>query len=726
MRALFTITIFLSAALLFLVEPMVARMILPSFGGSAQVWNTCLVFFQALLLAGYGYAHLTTKWLGASRQWQVHIPMMVLAAGLLAWRGLDRPTGQFTNGDPSLPLLGLLAAMIGLPFFIVSAGAPILQRWFATTDDPDANDPYFLYSASNLGSLLALLAYPVIVEPTLGLRAQGRAWEMGLGALIVAMAICVFAMRGHKSRIQEEQVVEPTAPPTRNQRLTWIFIAAIPSSLLLGVTTFLSTNIAPVPLLWVVPLAVYLITFILAFAKKKHVSSAVLGRFVAIALTVLILPIVLESSEPLIPLAILHLVTFFLTAWMCHAKLSETRPDASHLTEFYFWIAAGGVVGGIFNALVAPVVFKTLAEYPIAIVAAAFIIAPRESAAKRFVRMDAIAPVALGLLLLGIIFAVEAQGMEPSKARTAICVGLPALACFFASNRPIRFALCIGAVFLVSNATHISAEGLVVLSERSFFGVHRVTVIDHGRFYRLTHGNTIHGLQDRQNPLTPLTYYYPNGPIGTVFQKFSGPLTKKNVALVGLGVGSLAAYGQSGQQMDYYEIDPVVKQIATDPTYFTFLRDSKAKVRIIMGDARISLSQAPDSSYDMIVLDAFSSDAIPVHLLTEEAFEMYLRKLKPGGIICAHISNRYLDLSIVLGAISKDLNLVNLDDDDEDVDDAEKRIGKNPSKWIFLARAKDDFGPLNKLSLPPIDPTPGARAWTDDFSNVLSVFNPNH
>lgn len=799
MRALYTFTIFLSAALLFLVEPMVARMILPIFGGSAQVWNSCLVFFQGVLLLGYGYAHLSTKWLGPRHQWRLHLPLMVAAAAYLFWQGFKTPTAVASTGDPSIPLLGLLASLIGLPFLMVSAGSSILQRWFASTNDPDAQNPYFLYSASNIGSLLALLAYPLLLEPKLGIRAQTHLWQFGLIALIVAMTACALALavsggRGvakgtnpvgagatdeMDTRVAPKDddesgptyetplglgeassfsaaVPEVSPPtPTANDRIRWTVLAAIPSSLLLGVTTYLSTNIAPIPLLWVVPLSLYLLTFIFAFARRPLVRTEWLGRLVPLIITPLALAIILESTEPIVPLAILHLLGFFVAGWMCHATLNDSKPKADHLTEYYFWIAFGGVLGGIFNALVAPLVFHTLAEYPIGLVAACLVrpvvaldpkrverlrstvkkaidlgvpkerverLFPQLISQRRFSTMDAGYPVAVSLATLGIITFVKLQGYEPSALRTMACIGLPAIACFFAVDRPIRFALSLGGLFLVTGAMHIATDGSVVVSERSFFGVHRVTQYSGGRFYRLTHGNTIHGLQDREHPRTPLTYYYPNGPIGQAFKAFSGEDKKDQVALVGLGVGSLAAYGEPGQHMDYFEIDPVVKQIATDPRYFTFVRDSKADVKIIMGDARLSLAQAPDHKYGMIVLDAFSSDAIPVHLLTEEAFRMYLQKLAPNGIICAHISNRFLDLSIVLGAVARDLGLQTIENDDG-ASDEEKALGKQPSKWVYLAKDNDDFNGLETAgSSIEVDAT--TPAWTDDFSNVLSVFRP--
>lgn len=761
MRALFTFTIFLSAGLLFLVEPMVARMILPVFGGSAQVWNSCMVFFQGALLLGYGYAHLSTKWLGARHQWRLHLPLMVLALAVLLWQGFRAPTSAPSGGDPSFPLLGILAVLIGLPFFVVSAGSSILQKWFASTDDPSAHNPYFLYSASNVGSLLALIAYPVLIEPRLGVRAQTRIWEAGLATLVLAMAACAAALaNSDKWSVKPSSGEEPavhTPGPTGADRARWTLLAAIPSSLMLGVTTYLTTNIAPIPLLWVIPLALYLLTFILAFARNRIVKTEWLSRIMPLIVTPLAMAIILEAYEPLVPLAAFHLVGFFVAAWMCHSILSDSRPAADHLTEFYFWVALGGVSGGVFNALIAPEAFHSLAEYPIAIVAACAVRPTSVDAAKRALGIemlrdglarrlglaraarvtgilypgartsrliDVIYALVVGLASLGAIYYVETHGITPSTTTTMVCIGIPAIFCFLAVDRPIRLGLSLGALFFATSITQITAGGRVLVSARSFFGVHRVTEYGPGgRFFRLTHGNTIHGLQDRLNPFTPLTYYYPTGPIGEAFKVFHGSQKKENVGLVGLGVGSLAAYGEPGQHMDFFEIDPVVRSIATNPKYFTFLRDSKADVRIVMGDARLSLREQPDGRYGMIVLDAFSSDAIPVHLLTEEAFQMYLRKLTPDGVLCVHISNHYLDLSIVVGAIARDLglkaSLVN-----DGMTDEEKDRGKQPSIWVYVARNAKDFHGLDRDG-EPIASESTAPAWTDDFSNVLSVFRPN-
>ncbi|MDR3689593.1 MAG: fused MFS/spermidine synthase [Fimbriimonas sp.] len=723
MRILYTLTIFLSSALLFLIQPMVAKIILPAFGGSPAVWTTSMVFFQAVLLAGYAYAHFSNAKLGPRRQTLLHVPLMALAVVTLpfATHVVGGATGSRT---PLFQILGVLASMVGVVFFTVSAGAPILQRWFAATDDPHAHDPYFLYSASNLGSMISLIAYPLLVEPSFRLSEQTRLWSGGYILLVAAMALAAVVVWTRKPAQLEEEASTPSPMPTNRERATWVLLGAVPCSLLLGVTAYLTTNVAPIPLLWVVPLALYLLTFILAFAKKPVTTSSTLARFLPMLMTPLAVVVILESSYPLLPLALFHLVTFFVAAWMCHSRLTESRPAASHLTEFYLWMSVGGVVGGLFNAVVAPLVFTTLIEYPIALVLAAFLRPPRAGIDNSFTSADAAYPVALGFTTFAITAVSKLMNFEPSPSRTMVAIGLPAIACFVAVDRPRRYALSLAAVFAAAFAMHTSSGGAVVYTARSFFGVHRV--LEKGKDYymhELVHGTTTHGMQNMNKRSEPLTYYTRQGPIGQVFGEFHGAKRKEHVAFVGLGVGSVAAYGEPGQDMTFFEIDPVVRSIATNPVYFTFLRDSKANVSIVMGDARLTLAQQPANRFGIIVLDAFSSDAIPVHLLTEDAFRMYLTKLEPHGVIAVHISNRYLSLAPVVSAAAQDLHLAALRDTDDNIPNEELQQGKTPSDWVILAADKNDFQGLNRnLSWQSLEGPGKQKAWTDDFSNILQAF----
>ncbi|HVT10633.1 MAG TPA: fused MFS/spermidine synthase [Fimbriimonadaceae bacterium] len=747
MRILFTVTLFLSSMLLFLIEPMIAKMILPRFGGSPGVWNTSLLFFQAALLAGYGYAHIATKYLGPRIQAITHIAVLVLPVFLLPF-ALPHGVGAI-GANPAPLVLLVLTVSVGLPFLVVSAGAPLLQRWFAATKDPHAHDPYFLYAASNLGSMLALLSYPFLIEPRFSLSQQTQLWAAGYYALFVLMAVCAIAIWLSRGKDEPFHEAPPTMPAeierpeesvqpavTWKRRLFWIALAFCPSSLLLGVTTYLTSNIAPIPLLWVVPLALYLLTFIVAFARKQVLSSAKIGRFLPLLVVPLAFTLILEASEPelIVPLTILNLIVFFAASLMCHTELAENRPKAEHLTEFYFYVSLGGVLGGLFNALIAPALFNSFFEYPL-VLAAACAFRPSASADRwKFGRLDWLYPIGIAALVVAMALIGRAIFPEPTHTRSAIMIGLPLVAVFLATDRPLRFAASLLVLFAGSAIMQVAVAGRIIAAKRSFFGVHRVVEYTnpYGTFHDLVHGNTIHGKENLDEKvhaslppkiqqsldLTPLTYYYPTGPIGQVFQVL-GP-SRHNVALVGLGIGSLAAYGQPGQKFTYYEIDPDVVELASDTKLFHFVHDCRASLKIDVGDARLELAKAPDASYDLIVLDAFSSDSIPMHLLTREAIQMYLTKLMPGGVLAFHISNRYLDLKPILGNEAANLGLSAYLEYDAG---KEAEVGKEPSKWVVMARNPADFGELVRRNpdWDALEADPGYPLWTDDYSNLASV-----
>jgi hypothetical protein len=735
LRALFTLTIFLGSALLFLVQPMIAKMILPTFGGSPQVWNASMVFFQATLLLGYTYAHFTFSKMGTKKQPLLHL--VLLAAGLFtlpfALPGGFAPRSDF---EPALQVIGVLAIMVGLPFLAVSAGAPLLQRWFAATDDPAAKDPYFLYSASNAGSMLALLAYPFLVEPKMLLAEQSRLWAAGYACLVFLAAASVWSLRTHVLSRPEKVEIAPEPAITTDQKIRWLILAAVPSSLLLGVTSFLTVNVAPVPLLWVAPLSLYLLSFILAFSNKRIASGTTLGRFLPLLIAPLSLAVVLRSDQPIELVAGFHLVTFFLAAWACHRLLVESRPGPGRLTEFYLYLSLGGVLGGAFNAFVAPSVFLTFFEYPLMIAAVAAIMPRRYPEAPRFMPMDAAYPILVGSVALCAELGVQrwAPGDMGQAVRTIITTGIPLILAFLAVDRPLRFGLSILAIFCVAEYISYGMGDRVIHISRNFFGSHIVRRdTSNPSMHTLVHGNTTHGMQNTAPDKSgvALTYYHPTGPVGQVFDEFSGAKKKDRVALVGLGVGSLAAYGQAGQVMNFYEIDPMIEKIARDPRLFTYLSDSKADVNVIIGDARLKLKEAEPNSYGIIVLDAFTSDAIPIHLLTKEAIEMYESKLEPNGVIAVHISNRYLNLLPIVTKTAAAAGLVSIHQGDfmPDVSDMtdnqlkQHREGKTGSEWMILARNYEDFGELEKRE-PWLraDLMPEAPVWTDDFSNIISAF----
>lgn len=724
LTASFTAAIFAGSFLLFLVQPMVAKMLLPTFGGAPAVWSLCMVFFQAALLAGYGYAHAAAKLLGARRLVPVHIA--VLAIGALASVSIATSGAPLSGGgSPTLALLALLAGSVGLPFFAVAAGAPLLQRWFAETGHARRADPYFLYAASNLGSVAALVAYPFLVEPAFGLARQAELWRAAyvvLGVLIAACAALLLTAKPPSAEAVAESSSEPARPIAWPERLHWMALAAVPSSLLLGATTFLTTNVAAIPLLWIVPLTIYLLTYVAAFRSKPMATSGLLERFVALGIPAMAILLALASSDPIWATGSIHLLYFGFGALYCHTRLAESRPASSHLTEFYLFLSLGGVLGGVFNALIAPAVFKTVAEYPIALVAL-LMLRPWGKPDRKARSLDFAYALAVGAIALACTFLPWKLGMEPGPLRTALALGFPVLVAFLAVDHPLRFALSFGAFFLVNTLFSSTILGRVVLIERSFFGVHRV-VDASGKYFELLHGNTVHGrqFQDPEKRATPLTYYHPNGPIGRVFELYGEAGKLNDVGLVGLGVGSLAAYGEPGQKFTFFEIDPLVVRIARDSRYFTFLADSKADIRFVVGDARLTLAKRPDASFDLVVLDAFSSDSIPTHLLTVEAIGVYLSKLRPEGILAIHISNRYLNLADPLARAARKMGLVARIWEDNSAPSEVQESGKTSSSWVVMARTVPHLAPLGKeVVWTELAVSRPGSVWTDDYSNVVGA-----
>ncbi len=530
-----------------------------------------------------------------------------------------------------------------------------MQRWFASTGHPAAADPYFLYGASNLGSLLALLAYPLVLEPNLRLAQQSGAWAAGYGLLIALTLACATAVwRSPAAAHPVSNASEATRgqhPLHLGQWLRWMALAFVPSSLMLGVTMYLTTDIAAIPLLWVIPLALYLVTFILTFARRPMLPHSWMVRALPMAVVVLTLAMSISSvTQPIfIPV---HLVTFFLAAMVCHGELVKHRPSREHLTAFYLAMSCGGALGGFFNALVAPVIFDRVAEYPLALALACLALPkPGSDFRERWGRaLDAALPATFGALAWGLSTILQSRSeSHQDDLGVKLVFGFAALVCYTFKERPVRFALGIGAV-LLAGGTYTSNFGKVLYQHRDYFGVLRVTLAVSGDYHRLIHGHTLHGQQslDPARRHEPLTYYNHSGPIGQVFDESRTRLAGANIAVIGLGAGTLACYAEPGQRWTFYEIDPAVERVARRPDYFTFLEDCRASsLEVILGDARLRLRDAPEHGYALIVLDAFSSDAIPSHLLTREARELYQRKLATGGMIAFHISNSFLDLAPV-------------------------------------------------------------------------------
>ncbi|MBA3304608.1 MAG: hypothetical protein H0U25_01600, partial [Thermoleophilaceae bacterium] len=560
--ALFSATLFLSAGLTFLIQPMFAKFVLPLFGSTPAVWNTSMLFFQTTLLAGYLYAHESTRRLGVRRQAALHlgvvlVPLLVLPVGV--------PGGWIlpAESNPVPWLLGLLAVAVGLPFFVVSTTAPLLQRWLATTDHPAAGDPYFLYRASNLGSVLGLLGYPLVVEPSMRLAQQGRLWSAGYGLLVVLVLACA-AVVWRSPRGSEVAGAPEAAPaaasdagpaasegsaarPTLSRRLRWVGLAFVPSSLMLGVTVAITTDIAPIPLLWALPLSLYLISFILVFAPGSRADGLHRAMVFALPGAVLLISMVLllDVSGPLWILGPVHLAGFFVVAVVCHGELARDRPPARRLTEFYLLISLGGALGGVFNAIVAPALFDSLAEYPIVLVLAALCLpkrTPRIPPGPYARWLDLALPLAIGTVVALMVFLIGLAEADAQRYGKMFAFGMAAGVAVNFIRRPLRFGLSVGAIVLAV-ALASAPDEQELHRERSFFGVYRVTAAEGGDLHRLMHGNTTHGSQDLSsgNERTPASYYHPGSPIGQVLSAMPSSVTAR-AAIIGLGTGSIACY----------------------------------------------------------------------------------------------------------------------------------------------------------------------------------------
>jgi hypothetical protein len=722
---LFSLTLFLSSALLFVVEPMFAKMVLPKLGGTPAVWNVCMVFYQVLLLAGYAYAHELAKRFTPRRTALLQVLIVFAALAALPIH-LSQTLNSTLMANPTLWMLALLTMGIGLPFLVLTTYSSTLQRWYASTSPDSARQPYVLYSASNLGSLIGLFSYPALIERHLGLTAQSRLWEWGYLVLLVLTVCCALTLWFVPDpKPSHSTTTDACAYVTRLQEIKWLALAFISSSLMLGVTTTLTTELPPIPLLWVLPLAVYLLSFVLVFASKPITYHDTVVEKLPVLLVVMAFLIISGTvSLPIFSIPF-YLIVLFAACMACHGELACTRPPARGLTHFYLSVAIGGALGGLFNAIVAPLIFKSVVELPLALILLSVAICymgsrKRTQPANRW---DFILPVSLGLVVMILSTWWTSSHLGARPAMNAVVFIGPIFLCLSFAGRPLRFALGFASLVLPSSL-YSSAYGHVLLAERSFFGVYRVT--QNGEYRQLTNGSTIHGIQslDPNRAREPLSYYYKTGPIGQVFSTASIREHLREIAVIGLGAGSLACYAESGRHFTFYEIDPAVETIARNPAYFTFLRDCSREARIVIGDARLSLEDAPAHKYDMVVADAFSSDTVPVHLVTREAIELYLAKLADHGLLAFNISNRYLDLRRVLGAVAQSAGLECIIRDDADLDNYEQSRGKTASVWLLMARTRADFATLaaepnwRNLQLRPDSPV-----WTDDYSTLAGIIH---
>jgi spermidine synthase len=747
----FTATTFLSALLLFSIQPMFAKMVLPVLGGSPSVWAVAMCFFQGALLAGYCYAHVLNRYLGRHAA-TVHI--LLGASALIALPiGLPSSWGEPPPGDPYFWQLGLFALGVGLPFVAVAANAPLLQAWFATTGHPSAKNPYFLYAASNLGSFIALLGYPLLLEPALGLRALAWVWTFGFVLLLLAIALCALTAGFWTGKWQAiEAAVDGStleAAPSWTQRAGWVVLALVPSALLTAFTTHVATDVASAPLIWVIPLSLYLLTFVIVFRDRALISPTLLLILHLVALAFALVQLSQTRHDGWFISAAAGFAAFLTSALVAHRTLYETRPAPRHLTEFYLWMSLGGGLGGLLAGLIAPQIFSEVFEYPILL---ALTMACRPGALKfdrsssEWMRIWLIAAAGI-LAMFWVPWAIERLPLSADVADTIprmlataratldrwghaalICTVLALLLplAWWHPPRQLVIGLLMGAAVVTMPSGVRQGE-----AQRSFFGVYRVTTSFDKEFNILKHGTTLHGAQrvrDTEGALvvdtTPATYYYPQSPMGQTVEFVRASVeargAKVRVGVIGLGTGSLACYAKDGEAWRFFEIDPVVVGIAKNAENFSFLHFCQPKPDVVIGDARLTMAKQDDGYFDLIIVDAFSSDAVPVHLMTAEALRMYAAKLSPTGVVLLHISNRYLDLDNVLAAtlpLVPDLDGILMSDDN-----ADGSYASSTSTVAVFSKSHEALEVFRATAESKEFETTKLKPWTDDTSDILGPF----
>jgi hypothetical protein len=727
--AVYTAAIFVSALLLFSVQPLFTKMVLPRLGGSPAVWSVAMVFFQSLLLAGYAYAHFLMQIRSRVIPVAVHLVLLVIALLSLPL-SIAGGWGEPPTSGYAFWLLGLFAVSIGLPFFALAANNPLLQAWFVRTGHPNGPDPYFLYASSNIGSFLALLSYPVLLEPMFTLRAQNLIWTGGYGLLIVLIAACgVLLLRSPATAAVEMPADETGAPPPWMLRARWIFLAAVPSGLLIAVTAHISTDVAAAPLLWVLPLSLYLLTWVLVFQSRPLLPHKWMLMAQPLAIAGVIVLLAFGGEQNLLLTLGGHQLCFFIIAMACHGELARTRPAAKYLTGFYVALSFGGMVGGLFAGLIAPFTFSWVAEYPILLALAALCRPPGK---ERLPRWSGWYWPFLAVLAIALIAPSYSEGkivawLDEHRVWMIGAVGVLSalLALGLNANRWKIFATVVVALLLIR--AYPADDGRVE-TVRSFFGVHKIVVTPHGQYHVLMHGTTIHGAERFQNddgtPVTgrpePITYYHKDGGIGqaitAIRERKGAPL---RVAVIGLGSGTLTCAAEPGETWKFFEIDQSMVDTARDPKYFTYIRDCQPDLKPVIGDARLTFAKEPDGVYDLIIVDAYSSDAIPIHLATREAMAIYKEKLAPQGAVVMHVSNRHLELSSVVVGIAEANDLMSWVYSEDSGRDNEYIFA---TSVVVCAREEADVGRLassDEWALTEADAK--QRIWTDDYSNVLGA-----
>ncbi|RYY44243.1 MAG: hypothetical protein EOP59_06505, partial [Sphingomonadales bacterium] len=714
--------------LLFLVQPMVARMALPKLGGAPAVWNSAMLVYQALLLGGYAYAH----WLGRvppRMQAWIHLGVLAVAAlwlpiGLIA---MDLPA----DAEPAIWVPWLFGASIGPLFFAISAQAPLLQRWYSVSTG--GRDPYALYAASNIGSFGGLIAYPLLVEPMLALKGQSWLWSAGYVLVFLLIAGCATMLP--RKPADTPHVPHDSAAPSRKRVLHWIALAFVPSGLMLATTTFLTTDIVAVPMLWVLPLGLYLLSFSVAFSDDRTIPD-LLAKFAPVTILLFGATMIAGHQSMAYMNALIGLLLLFMVSVSCHARMYQLRPAPDRLTGFYLAMSVGGVLGGIFSGLLAPIIFDWTYEYPLLILAAGALV-PQIfliPAIKRIWGGDAqtrrVKVLATTLLVAIIVWiGIANPGGMLGAMHEQIAFMLVAMVGLVATGRRLPYMIALtGALFLFGGYRSIQMS-LADARTRSYFGVYTVT--DYRNERTLAHGTTVHGIQlkgDRSRQ--PTTYYVAGSGVGQAIlaaPELYGPNAR--IGVVGLGSGTLACYAQPGQSWRFYEIDPAVVSLARDSGKFTFVPQCLPQVPIIIGDARLRIAQAPAGDLDLLALDAFSSDAVPMHLLTREAFATYARALSPKGLLLVHISNRFMALAPIVAAAARDggWQAMQLSYSPGEAS-AQGMDPGSASEWIALSRDSETLSRLMARGggWRALKSYPGFTPWTDDYASVLPVMRALH
>ncbi len=723
---LFAVTLFISAVLMFAVQPMFGKLLLPLLGGSPSVWNTCMVFYQTLLFGGYAYAHYLSQKLPSQKQTWVHAAVVIVS--LLALPvGLPEELQPPAESDPTFWLMWVLLLSIGLPYFVVSTTSTLLQKWFSGIGHHTSHDPYYLYAASNAGSMLSLLSYPFLIEPYLGLAEQQMIWSAGYGLLCLCVGFCawVFWRQGQSlSPVDELPEVDSTLP--LNVKLHWMALAFVPSSLLLGLTNFISTDVAAVPLLWIVPLTLYLFSFILVFGTwADRIHPWMIQAQPVVLLPFLAYAFVDPAALPFTLNLVLHLLAFFLAVMVCHGELARQRPHTRHLTTFYLIMSFAGMLGGMFNTFVAPFVFEGVYEYPMMIIAA-LLLRPGLDVARWYRQL--LFPAAVLLVAIGW------YGLSDHLSQAlvySVTNGLILLSgvVYAVRKQPVTLASLSGVILLLA----LGMRGLMsqtVFQERSFFGVlsvrESVLLNEQQRpekYHELFHGTTKHGAQRLAAGFktTPLTYYSRPGPMGQLFKTFDFKNDAWRIGSVGLGAGALACYAKPEQHWTFYEIDPLVVETARDSGYFSYLKTCTPQADYSIGDARLSL-QNSNEQFDLLIMDAFSSDSVPTHLLTREAFALYLSRLKPGGLLAFHITNRHLQLKKVIANHVQAMGIAALIQEFKPQDDIPLVTATD---WVVIAQNESTLQPLADSRLGYWQKLPlyfDMKPWTDDFTNIIGIW----